>query len=722
MVTRRFIFRGNEGFHIRPASQFVKLVKQATSEVTILFDGEEFDGKSPLSIMSACIEDGAAFSLIVDGGDEEAVITSIENEMVNGADRYFAPIPIESDDSGHSNVSAVVEQGLEQNAETDSEQNAKQDTGRSVEQETGRSVEQSLEQNASAAPDLYLRAQKGVAASEGIAIGPAYIYSGVKPVAECAKVSDAPAELERIAKAVTSLRTQLEFLRETSQGEGADIADAHISLLSDDLFLDRISRVASEHKCSAEFAVLEVLSGFETDYAKLKNERIRQRLSDITDICYGLHSELTGIKRDVTGIPPGSIIAAADLLPSDTLRIIPHKVTGFILEGGSTNSHTAIVAKSLELPAIVGAAGILSLVSTGSTIAMDGTEGQYWIDPDRAVTEALQSQIEAEAKEREALQAYINIATGTADGVHAEILANIVSPDDMAPAIERGAEGVGLFRTEFIYMNRDMPPSEEEQFTLFERALASARGRPVTIRTLDMGGDKPITCLPSKAEDNPFLGKRGIRYSLDGEPVFREQIRALLRASAFGDLHIMLPMITVVEEVERALEIIGEESAALRGQGRPIRGYKVGIMIETPAAALLSRHLASMVDFFSIGSNDLIQYTMAADRGNTEVASLGSPYSPAVLSLIKMTADAAIDAGIGISICGESASDPLLAPLYLSFGIMTLSVVPGRIAALRRYINSLDLSKWTQAYRQIPDLKRAGDVRDALQGLYKTST
>ena len=694
MITRRFIFRGKEGFHIRPVSQFVKLVKQASSEVTILFDDEQFDGKSPLSIMSACIEDGAAFTLRVHGDDEEAVMTSIENEMVNGADRYFEPVPNESNDSGHNNVSAVVEHDLEQSHEQSHEQ----------------SLEQSLEQNT------------GVAASEGIAIGPAYIYSGLRPVAERTKVSDPQAELKRLSKAVTSLTTQLELLRETSYGEGPDIADAHISLLSDDTFLERISRAALERECSAEFVVLEVLRDFEAEYAKMKNERIRQRLSDIKDICYGLHSELTGVRRDVACIPPGSIIVAQDLLPSDTLRILPHKVAGFILEGGSTNSHTAIVAKSVELPAIVGAAGILSLVSAGSTIAMDGTKGQYWIEPDYEVMDALKSKTEAQAKERETLKAYINSATRTADGVHAAIFANIVSTDDMAPAIERGAEGVGLFRTEFIYMNRDTPPSEREQFVLYGRALAGARGMPVTIRTLDMGGDKPITCLPSKAEDNPFLGKRGIRYSLDNEPVFREQIRALLRASAVGDLHIMLPMITLIEEVRRASEIILEEHAALHGQGSPIGTYKVGIMIETPAAALLSRHLAHMVDFFSIGSNDLIQYTMAADRGNAEVASVGSPYSPAVLSLIKMTADAAADACIGVSICGESAADPLLAPLYLSLGIRTLSVVPGRITALRRYINTLDLSKWTQVCRQIPDLKRARDVRDVLQRLYKTST
>ena len=707
MIKREFVFQGKEGFHVRPASQFAKLVKSALSSVTLVFDGEEYDGKSPLSIMSACIEDGAEFALHISGDDEEAVLVSVEDVMVCGAERYFMTVCKET--GGHDKVSA---------GEASAEETSDADTGCPAEETSDADDScpaDTSDADDSCPADTDHNAYTGVAASDGVAIGPAYVFAGTKPAAVFMQTHDIKKEEERLLDAVSSLQCDLQSLCDSSKGEGADIAQAHIDLLSDESFVARIKEVVRTSECCAEYAVLTALQGFETEFAGLKNERIRQRIADITDISYGLHGKLTGTGRGVSFIPPDSIVVAQDILPSDMLRILPYNPAAFLLEGGGVSSHAAIVAKSMALPAIVGAEGVLSKVKSGCTIALDGKKGRYWIDPDAAETNAIKRQIADDAADRESLRAYINIATKTINGIEVKLLANVFSTDDMEAAVEQGAQGVGLFRTEFMYMNREMPPSCEEQFAIYKRVMELADGRPVTFRTLDMGGDKPISCLPSKAEDNPYLGRRGIRYSLGNIPVFTEQLRALLMASIYGDLRIMLPMITVPDEIKRSRLLLCDVSDELKRNGVRTGNYKTGIMIETPSAAIISRHLSGMVDFFSIGSNDLTQYTMAADRSNTDVAAIGSPYSPAVLQLIRMTADAGKAADIEVCVCGESASDPLLVPLYISMGIRSLSMVHGRIAGLRRYINNLDLQKWILERPCLPDLTTADEVRDALK-------
>ncbi len=678
MITRSYIFRGAEGFHVRPATRFSKLAKDFAGQVTIVYNGESFDGKSPMEIMSACIEDGARFSLRIEGEDEKTLVRTVREQMSEGGERCFEELP------GGEEASPLPPPAAE-SKRNDAEEREAQPRG-------------------------------GLGASPGLALGRAFVFSPEPPSADPQESPDQPGELARLNEAAAGvageLRAMLDRLDEETKKE---LIGAHLALLEDERFLGRSRERIDRLRCGAEYAVLAALEELEEEYGALGNERMRLRLADLRDLCYRLYEKLTGKSLRLESVPPDSILVARDLLPSDTVSLEPSAVRGFIVEEGGASSHTAILARSMGIPAIVGARGVLSRVSGGDLVLMDGERGSYQVNPDVAAVEGYREKLRERQEKEALLDRFRRADTVTRDGTRLRLMANLFSGRDAAEAVRQGAEGVGLFRTEFLYMNRAFPPSAGEQYQIYAEVLDTLDGRPCTIRTLDAGGDKPIACLTLPKESNPFLGVRGIRYSLRQEEVFRQQLRALLMASARGPLRIMLPMVTLTEEVRRTRELLRQEEAELRREGVPMGRYELGVMIETPAAALISRSLAGLVDFMSVGSNDLTQYAMAADRGNPALGELASPCHPAVLRLIRMAGEAAGEAGIPLSVCGESAADPLLAPLYAAMGVRSLSLSAPGIPKLRSEIHRMDLSARPIDVDVVTGLSTANEVKEALR-------
>jgi phosphotransferase system enzyme I (PtsI) len=391
---------------------------------------------------------------------------------------------------------------------------------------------------------------------------------------------------------------------------------------------------------------------------------------------------------------PG-IVIAEELTPSDMTKLDPAWVKGIITESGGVTSHTAIISRVMGIPAVVGAQGILSKVNNEDMVIIDGCSGEILIRPDKAVIEAYQSKLLLERQEQEQLQAYIGKKTISKDGYEISIGCNIGSPKDLEAVLRNDGEGIGLFRSEFLYMDRNAMPDEEEQLAAYKAAAEALDGKAVIIRTLDIGGDKELPYMKLPKEDNPFLGYRAIRYCLEEKDMFRTQLRAILRASSFGKVKIMLPMICSVEEVRKARILLQESMRELDSNAYAYdKDIELGIMIETPAAAMISDVLAKEVDFFSIGTNDLTQYTLAVDRMNSRIASLYTPYHPAVLRSIKLIADNAKEAGIEVGMCGEAAQDELLAPVFMGMGLDELSVSPPQVLKIRKLINSLNKKEW----------------------------
>jgi len=684
VIERSYRFKGAEGFHVRPATKFTQIASKFKSKVVIRFDDTDFDGKSPLEVMSACIEDGAQFIIQVEGEDEACAIEAIEKTMMEGEDEIFIAMP-----SG-------------KNSNMVSQQDDKH--------------EEILHAEAADMADEATCTLSGIGAAPGIAIGKAFIFTPLEPKAEKLTVSDVTAELARFDRAVEEVAQDLtNLITGLPEGEQKDLMSAHRELLKDATILDRIRNAVSKDKSNAEFAILETYHELQDKYSNLKNERIRLRVADIQDICYRLFEKLTGVSLRLESVPNDSVVLAKNLLPSDTVQLEPETLRGLITEEGGINSHTAILARSLGIPSIVGAKGVLNQVKSADIILMDGNMGFIWINPSKEIEEIYREKINALKEEEAAYSKYRTMKTKTKDGIKVLIGANLFACKDAALAMKEGAEGVGLFRTEFLYMNSETPPDAESQYKIYRNVLEVMKDNPCTIRTLDAGGDKPIDSLTLPTETNPFLGVRGIRYCLENEDIFREQLRALLMASPYGNLRIMIPMVTLVEEVERTRELLIKEENQLKKEGIPVGKYKLGIMIETPAAALISRQLAKVCDFMSIGSNDLVQYTMAADRGNPNLKKIYSPYHPAVLQLIRLTGEAAQEHNIPLSICGESASDPLLTPLYIAMGIRSLSVAIPAIPKLRSIICQMDLRRYSGLAEEVLELSTAEKVIDKLK-------
>ncbi|MGG4493136.1 phosphoenolpyruvate--protein phosphotransferase [Brevibacillus reuszeri] len=539
----------------------------------------------------------------------------------------------------------------------------------------------------------------GVKASAGIAIGKAFLLAAPDFHIKMVATSDTAREIKRFEEALEKAKHDLEGIVERVEREmGADHADifkAHLLVLEDPELLDTVKGKIEQEKVNAESAVSDVAQVFIGLFEQMDDEYMRERAADIRDVTKRIVSHLLGIAFSGPGeLTEEVIVVAEDLTPSDTAQLDRRFAKGFVTDIGGRTSHSAIMARSLEIPAVVGTRVITSTVESGVMMILDGDEGIAIIDPTAEELASYKRKQAEYAGQRAELAKLVHEKTVTADNHHVELAANIGSPNDLAGVLANGAEGVGLFRTEFLYMGRENFPTEEEQFLAYKQVLEQMGEKPVVIRTLDIGGDKQLSYLPMPEEMNPFLGFRAIRLCLDNQELFRTQLRALLRASVYGNLKIMFPMIATLEEFRQAKQILEEEKKGLQENGVAVSDrYEAGIMIEIPAAAMMADQLAREVDFFSIGTNDLIQYTMAADRMNERVSYLYQPYHPAVLRLIYNVIKAAHANGKWVGMCGEMAGDSIAIPILLGFGLDEFSMSAGSILPARQQVSSLSLEE-----------------------------
>lgn len=538
---------------------------------------------------------------------------------------------------------------------------------------------------------------KGIAGSAGYGVGKVVIISDAKPEYENRTITDTDAEIKRYDDAVAAFtektHAMAEAMKESVGEHNAEILEGHILLLTDP-GMDEITKGAIMSGTCAEAAFESTCDMFAGMFQMADDELTRQRATDIGDIKVRMLKILTGTPDvNISEVPAGTILVAEDLTPSMTAGIVKENVAGIITAVGGKTSHSAILARALEIPAVLSVDGIVDKVSDGMTAVVDGCDGICILDPSQEEIEEYRAKREKYLSDKALLEVYRGKDTVTADGVKVHLYGNIGNPEDAKQVAACDGEGVGLFRTEFLFMGASELPSEEEQFQAYKAVAETMEGREVIIRTLDVGGDKDIPYLGLEKEDNPFLGFRAVRYCLQNKDSYRVQLRALLRASAFGDIKIMVPLVTCVDEIRSVKALVKELMAELDAENIAYnKDIQVGAMIETPAASLIADLLAKEADFFSIGTNDLTQYTMAVDRGNAKVAYLYSSYNPAVLRSMKNIIEAANAAGIMVGMCGEAAADPLLIPLLISFGLGEFSVSATSVLATRGTI-----AKWSKA-------------------------
>ena len=534
---------------------------------------------------------------------------------------------------------------------------------------------------------------KGTNASSGIGIGNAVIVEEKELVIKRETVRDAAAEVERFKGALDLTLKKTEELAAdlaTRVGEKeAEIMQGHMMLLMDPMLTGEIETAITGESICAEYAIEQVCTTYADLFASMDDELMQQRATDMRDIKTRMQRELLGVESvDIASLPAGTILVAKDLTPSMTAGIKPENVAGIVTELGGKTSHSAILARALEIPAVVAVPDLMNQVENGHVIVLDGSEGPVYIDPDQNVVDDFSAKREKFLKEKKELEQYIGKPTVTKDGVRIELVANIGKPEDLEKVLQYDGEGVGLFRTEFLFMDRTAMPTEEEQFEAYKTVAEGLTGKPVIIRTLDIGGDKEIPYMGLTKDENPFLGYRAIRFCLDRkDDVYKPQLRALLRASAYGNIKIMVPMVTCIEELREAKALIEEIKKELDEQNIPYKkDIEVGIMVETAAASLMADVFAKEAAFFSIGTNDLTQYTMSVDRGNDKVSYLYSTFNPAVLRSIKRIITCGREAGIMVGMCGEAASDPLMIPLLLAFGLNEFSMSASAILYSRKLI------------------------------------
>lgn len=538
---------------------------------------------------------------------------------------------------------------------------------------------------------------KGIAGSAGYGVGKVVIISDAKPEYENRTITDTDAEIKRYDDAVAAFtektHAMAEAMKESVGEHNAEILEGHILLLTDP-GMDEITKGSIMSGTCAEAAFESTCDMFAGMFQMADDELTRQRATDIGDIKVRMLKILTGTPdMNISEVPAGTILVAEDLTPSMTAGIVKENVAGIITAVGGKTSHSAILARALEIPAVLSVDGIVDMVSDGMTAVVDGCDGICILDPSQEEVDEYQAKREKYLNDKALLEVYRGKDTVTADGVKVHLYGNIGNPEDAKQVAACDGEGVGLFRTEFLFMGASELPSEEEQFQAYKAAAETMEGREVIIRTLDVGGDKDIPYLGLEKEDNPFLGFRAVRYCLQNKDSYRVQLRALLRASAFGDIKIMVPLVTCVDEIRSVKALVKELMVELDAENIAYnKDIQVGAMIETPAASIIADLLAKEADFFSIGTNDLTQYTMAVDRGNAKVAYLYSSYNPAVLRSMKNIIEAANAAGIMVGMCGEAAADPLLIPLLISFGLGEFSVSATSVLATRGTI-----AKWSKA-------------------------
>ena len=545
---------------------------------------------------------------------------------------------------------------------------------------------------------------KGIAASDGIGIAKAHTLAEPDLSFEKKRINDPVAEYQRIEDAFEQSISELAAIKQNAKNrlsdEELEVFDAHIAILSDPEMKSQIKDEIESQHVSAEEAMTDVTTNFANVLAAMTdNKYMQERAADVKDVAKRALSHLLGKQLpDIASISEPVVIIAKEITPSDTSQMDAKFVKGLATDLGGRTSHAAIMAWTLRIPAVVGAEDVTSTIKNGDMVIVDGLHGDIIVDPSQAQIDEYQAKADSFEKERAEWAKLVDAPSVSKDGQHFEIAANIGTPDDVADALKQGADGVGLFRSEFLYMSSDHLPTEDEQFEAYKKAVVGMQGKPVVVRTLDIGGDKPLNYLPLPEEMNPFLGYRAIRICLHRPDIFKTQLRALIRASEFGPVEIMFPMIATLAELRQAKAIYQECKDELQ-KDHPGLGdnVKIGMMIEVPLAALYADQLAKEVDFFSIGTNDLIQYCFAADRGNDAVSYLYQPLNPAFLRLIKHVIDAAHANNTKAAMCGEMAGDQLAMPLLLGMGLDEYSMSASSILRTRSMMKDLDTkecAKW----------------------------
>ncbi|WP_059747210.1 phosphoenolpyruvate--protein phosphotransferase [Staphylococcus haemolyticus] len=565
----------------------------------------------------------------------------------------------------------------------------------------------------------------GIAASDGVAIAKAYLL--VEPDLSFIneKVTDTDAEIQKFRNALEASKIELTKIRNNAEKQlGPDkaaIFDAHLLVLDDPELIQPIEDKIANEKVSAPEALNEVTSQFITIFESMDNEYMRERAADIRDVSKRVLAHLLGVELpNPSMIDESVVIVGNDLTPSDTAQLNKEFVQGFVTNIGGRTSHSAIMSRSLEIAAVVGTKSVTKEVKQGDMVIVDGITGDVIVDPTEDELIAYQNKRERFFEDKKELQKLRDAETVTIDGEHAELAANIGTPDDLYGVMENGAEGIGLYRTEFLYMGRDQMPTEDEQFEAYKKVLETMKDKRVVVRTLDIGGDKELPYLNLPKEMNPFLGYRAIRLCLDQQDIFRTQLRALLRASAYGKLNIMFPMVATINEFRDAKAILLEEKENLKNDGHDVSDeIELGIMVEIPSTAALADIFAKEVDFFSIGTNDLIQYTMAADRMSERVSYLYQPYNPAILRLVKQVIEASHKEGKWTGMCGEMAGDETAIPLLLGLGLDEFSMSATSILKARRQINGLSKNEMSELANRAINCATQEEVKDLVNNISK---
>ncbi|MGH2331713.1 phosphoenolpyruvate--protein phosphotransferase [Thermoanaerobacter mathranii] len=568
---------------------------------------------------------------------------------------------------------------------------------------------------------------KGVAASPGIAIGKVFLYIKEKAEIDMQNIDESKVEyeIERFKKALEVTKQQIQRIKEEALKEfgrdKAEIFEAHLMLANDPELIENVENMIKTELITADNAVNKVIEQNASVMESLDDEYLKERAADLRDVGSRIINNLLGVKNtSLSELDEQVIIIAKDLTPSDTATMKKEMVLGFATDIGGRTSHTAIMARSLEIPAVVGLGNVTTQVNNGNTVIVDGLEGVVIVNPDENTMNEYKTKKENYDKKVEKLKKLKDLPAITLDGKKVMLAANIGTPKDVKSALANGAEGVGLFRTEFLYMDRTTLPTEEEQFEAYKEVAERMEGKPVTIRTLDIGGDKGLPYLDMPKEMNPFLGYRAIRLCLDRTDIFKTQLRAILRASAYGNIHIMYPMISSITDVRRANAVLNEVKAELDKEGiKYDKNIKVGIMVEIPSAAVTADILAKEVDFFSIGTNDLTQYTLAVDRMNEHVKDYYQPFNPAVLRLIKFVIDAAHKEGKFAAMCGEMAGDPLATVILLGLGLDEFSMSATSIPKVKNIIRNIEYEKAKEIAEKVLNMKEAEKIQQMMEDMIK---
>ncbi|KUO68573.1 MAG: phosphoenolpyruvate--protein phosphotransferase [Clostridia bacterium BRH_c25] len=557
---------------------------------------------------------------------------------------------------------------------------------------------------------------QGIGVSPGIVIGIAFIKKTEKMEICKMDIANTKAEISRLHAARETAKVQIGIMQQQVEAqigsEEAKIFEAHMDMIEDKTLFKDIEKRIQSQKVNAEWAVKEAADKFISMFQTMENAYMSERAADIKDVTSRLIKVLVGVESvDISRFEQEVIIVAEDLLPSDTAKMDKTKVKGFITEQGGKTSHSAIMARTLEIPAAAGVTEATSIIKNGDALVLDGESGQVFVNPDASIIKKFSLRKQGLIASKNLLNAYKGVSSTSKDGFTVKVMANVGTPEDTEAVIKNDSEGIGLFRSEFLYMDRNQLPSEEEQFAAYRIVAEKLDSKPVIIRTLDIGGDKALPYLGLVKEENPFLGYRAIRFCLDSTDVFITQLRAILRASAFGRIKIMFPMISDVLQLRQAKALLAEAKESLRKASVQFdESIAIGIMIEIPSAALISDLIADEVDFFSIGTNDLIQYMTAVDRGNQKIAHLYNSFHPAVLRLIKLIIDNAHKKGKWVGMCGEAAGDPKLIPIFLGMGLNEFSMSPASVLKARCIINNTHKKEMESMAEKLLNMSTAEEI------------